>query len=246
MDHGLSGGTMRLRVVAGLLTVTALLAAPPAAAQGGTYCLPNQPPPRFYTAGFQADTMAFETRSVAGKQVLVATGGIGPDEARRFAAALAAAGHVDEVWLSSPGGVLREGIAMGRSIKKAGLATRIAAGSACMSACTFAFLGGPLRHIDADSWYGIHAFSVFFDLKNLGTYLGAIGQYVKNNDQQGLREFLMSMERSNAQLAADCAKFLLEVSASLEFLTGTFGQKQLGMCYLNRAGLDRYNVANAD
>ena len=237
---------VRVRRLAGLAAAAVLTGSAPLHAQGSTYCLTTSPPPRFYTEAFRADAMSFEVRTVGGRRILVAAGGIQPDTSQKIAAALATAGPVEEVWLASPGGTLREGMAMGRMIKQAGLATRVPNGAACMSACTFAFLGGALRYVDPDSWYGIHSFSVFFEEKNVATYLSVVSGFLKNNDVRGLREFLMSMERSNAQLAADCARFLVEMSASLEFLTGTFGQKQLGMCFLSRAGLERYNVANAD
>jgi hypothetical protein len=225
----------------GLLAVS--LAAEPAAAQSG-YCATYDLPPRFGTAAW-VGPMTYQVRDVGGTKVLIVQGTIENGEAARLAQALASAGVVEEVWLNSPGGTLTEGIAMGRLLRKKGLLTRVPNGAACASACTFAFLGGPIRIIDSDAYYGVHMFSNFFDHKNVSNFATAVTNLARSGQAEELRRQLMLFEQSQAQLAADCAKFLIEMSASLDFLTGTFGQPQTGMCYLSREGMTRYNVTNA-
>lgn len=71
------------------------------------------------------------------------------------------------VSFDSKGGVLEEGIRMGRLLRQKGIATRVHAGKRCLSACALAFLGGarlgpegtePDRRLEIGSQLGFHAF----------------------------------------------------------------------------------------
>jgi hypothetical protein len=59
--------------------------------------------------------------------------------------------------LSSPGGNLAEGVALGRAIREAGLYTRIY--GQCLSACAYAFLGGTVRSFSEPDALGFHQFA---------------------------------------------------------------------------------------
>ncbi len=75
------------------------------------------------------------------------------------------------IYLSSAGGDLMAGLALGRAIRAAGFGTEvgipgpggpgpgIAQPAACDSACTFAFLGGVTRTVAPGSLFGVHRFS---------------------------------------------------------------------------------------
>lgn len=77
------------------------------------------------------------------------------------------------VHLNSPGGNLMAGLAIGEAIRRAGYNTSIGRSAPdgsvagpehsqpgiCMSACTFAFLGGVYRDIDIGSQFGVHRVS---------------------------------------------------------------------------------------
>lgn len=83
------------------------------------------------------------------------------------------------MYLQSPGGNLGEGLKLGRIIRAYKLNTAIGTApqypmpfdspetGACLSACTFMFLGGVVRHVHADDIYGVHRF--FFDGNAMGT-----------------------------------------------------------------------------
>lgn len=68
-----------------------------------------------------------------------------------------------EIWLASGGGVLIEGIAVGRAIREHSLASgrlipvRIRDGHRCISSCTVAYLGGLERHKDPGGTYEVHS-----------------------------------------------------------------------------------------
>lgn len=71
-----------------------------------------------------------------------------------------AAGRLpDEVWLYSGGGDLNEGILIARLLRQFQLTVRVRAGTACISACTVAFMGGLFRFIDPGATYEVHSAS---------------------------------------------------------------------------------------
>src|SRR5947209_19946303 len=63
-----------------------------------------------------------------------------PDE---FRAAAGKIGGAVVVRLASPGGNLVGGLRLGQAVRELGAATTVARGSRCVSACAYAFLGGP-------------------------------------------------------------------------------------------------------
>lgn len=76
----------------------------------------------------------------------------------------------NKVLLNSPGGNLIGGLELGQMIREAGLETEIGiwkpdgvfgdtvGGGICMSACSYAFLGGTVRRIPPDNQLGFHQF----------------------------------------------------------------------------------------
>ena len=68
--------------------------------------------------------------------------------------AILGAGQIDRVFLQSGGGVVAEGIKMGRIIRAAGLDTAVT--GYCASACVLAFLGGESRFKDKGARLGDH------------------------------------------------------------------------------------------
>lgn len=217
-----------------------------------SYCATHDLPARFKSAPWQ-ERMHYEVRQVGQSKVFVATGAIEANSATEFAGALTSAGVVDEVWLASPGGVVNEGLAIGRLLRRSGLIVRISNGSACVSSCTLAFLGGAIRVVDPDAYYGVHMFSIFFDRSNAVIYTKELvdravarGKVAGNGaTAEYLQKELMLREQSTAVLSAKIAKYLVEMSASLSFLDGMFGQEQLGVCYLSRQSLIQFNVVNS-
>jgi hypothetical protein len=63
------------------------------------------------------------------------------------------------VVLNSPGGLLLEGMALGRLIRELGYSTSVVRGGVCHSACVFALLGGVYRFAAPQSSIGVHRFS---------------------------------------------------------------------------------------
>lgn len=218
-----------------------------------SYCGSEPPDSAFAYSHFNDDQMNYSVISAGGARVLLGEGGVGNQESARLDAAIQQAGSVDEVWLSSPGGNLEQGEEMGRVLRKRGLMVRVPDGHACISACTIAFLGGQIRVVDPKAYYGIHMFSLYFDQSVAAKDKVALQKELiaAEKIQPGasaiiFRREMMTLERSTAQGAAKLAKYLVEMSASLDFLTGMFGQKQTGVCYVTELGLKRYNISNTE
>ncbi|HUA76586.1 MAG TPA: hypothetical protein VMA86_02875 [Acetobacteraceae bacterium] len=99
---------------------------------------------------------------------IFASGDITAHTAAKFASFLKSSGvkAPATVYLSSAGGDLMAGLALGRAIRAAGFGTEVgipgqggAGPAACDSACTFSFLGGVTRTVSSGSLFGVHRFS---------------------------------------------------------------------------------------
>jgi hypothetical protein len=104
--------------------------------------------------------------------VIVASGEIVHGDAEEFMKFITvnnmiATDDFDTIGLSSPGGNLFEGMALGEAIRKARFNTVVGRGTTCASACALAFLGGtaryatgtgPGRTLEFGGWLGFHGF----------------------------------------------------------------------------------------
>jgi hypothetical protein len=235
------------------LVVWASLAFSHAAFAQASYCGAQPSNSVFAFPHFDDKQMYYTSISNGGARILMAEGGVGDQEGERLESALQHAGNIDEVWLSSPGGNLEQGEAMGRVLRRRGLMVRVPTGRACISACTIAFLGGQVRAVDHGAYYGIHMFSVFFDdhvaAKSKTALLKDLVEAEKIRPGASsvlFQQEMMNFERFTAQGAGKLAKYLVEMSASLDFLTGMFGQPQMGVCFVNKTGRVRYNITNIE
>ena len=240
------------RAVAAIAAAACVLASGRVEAQEFCGAEPTGPQLEGWDAG---EEMRFEVVELQDtRRVLAAVGVIGPNDGARLRTALQNAGPIDEIWFNSPGGVVDAGIAMGRVIREYGLFVRVPSGLKCASSCSIAFLGGVLRQVDPGAGYGIHMFSLYFDATDAGrkvdqlvTEFSAVTR--RAGDAAGLQQLrarLMQEEQRAARSATKLAGYLLEMSASMSWLTGMVEQEQLGMCFLNEAGQRRYNVTNIE
>ncbi|MGV8833163.1 MAG: ATP-dependent Clp protease proteolytic subunit [Devosia sp.] len=85
------------------------------------------------------------------------TGTIDPGAAERFASEIAARGeYVRTVVLDSPGGSVRDALAIGDLIHDTGLDTQVLAGALCASSCPLIFAAGKERLASPDAAIGVH------------------------------------------------------------------------------------------
>ncbi len=80
-----------------------------------------------------------------------------PGSAERFAAEVEARGeYVETVVLESPGGSVRDALAIGALVRERGFATRVEAGALCASSCPIVFAAGAERIAGPDAAIGVH------------------------------------------------------------------------------------------
>lgn len=187
-----------------------------------------------------AAALDFTVQRDARGAVIVAQGPVQTGDAAKLRAFVARTQGADELWLNSPGGSASEGLILGRAIRDLGLATRIPRGAICASACSYAFLGGPIRAVDNGGRYGVHMFTSARDQN----FIGQVARVVRQQGPQGAAQVVMLIEQRSAQIAAQRARFLVEQRVSLDLMTPAFGQEADGMHWLSAQELRRYNVVN--
>ena len=128
---------------------------------------PARPAPRFVDPAERPDLPAprempprlgFELREVAGLgAAVVAVGQIAQGDAGRFEAFLESLPEAPEwVALDSPGGIVDEGLAIGRVIRAREIGTAILPGTICLSSCPYALAGGVERRVSREGAVGLH------------------------------------------------------------------------------------------
>lgn len=86
-----------------------------------------------------------------------AVGRIDPGMAKTFDAFLESQGdELTTLVLHSPGGSVRDAIAMARAIRDKGIATEVPENGYCASSCPLVFAGGAARSIGEPAWLGVH------------------------------------------------------------------------------------------
>ena len=89
--------------------------------------------------------------------VLRVSGTIDPGSAERFAAEIAQVGeYVKRIELNSPGGSVRDALAISRAIRERELDTAVADGALCASSCPLILAGGTARHAGSAAAIGVH------------------------------------------------------------------------------------------
>ena len=117
----------------------------------------------------------------------------------------------DENWLRSPGGNAQVGNQAGRLIRDNNMTTRIPAGWACFSACNFLFMGGVVRHVDANGLFIVHMFTFTNNRQ-------AIRQ-ATTTGENGTVGLVADVEQQSALLASEDNAFLLRMGISRNLLT---------------------------
>lgn len=90
-------------------------------------------------------------------RIMVLEGAINPGDSDRFLAALdEAAPRPDTIALHSPGGSVRDALAIGAKVREAALDTMIIEDATCASACPIILFSGVERFVSRGAWVGMH------------------------------------------------------------------------------------------
>ena len=122
--------------------------------------LPDVPNRPFPATPDMPPRLVLEDAELDGRDVLRMVGSIAPGDGDRVAVLLDQRFQVDDapeaLLLHSPGGSVEDALALGREIRRLGLAVEIAAGDVCLSACPYLLAGGAERSVDPDGSVGVH------------------------------------------------------------------------------------------
>jgi hypothetical protein len=187
-----------------------------------------------------AAAISVEQRLVAGQSVLWVTGEFQYQDGTKFKRAVERAGRIDEVWFSSPGGNVMAGLEIGRYLRRSGLATRVPSGASCASACTYAFIGGVFRAVDPTAKVGVHNSTV----SGNDELLALVTRMIREKGAAGAYIIINLVEKMAATIAAEQARYLMEMTVSSELMTPITGTYSVDMHWLTPAELRRYNVVN--
>ncbi|MGH7350416.1 MAG: hypothetical protein ACREI6_10380 [Candidatus Rokuibacteriota bacterium] len=204
----------------------------------------------------QANAVDFRVMEYRGQRVLLIQderksdrhpngGSILYNDAKRFEAALKEGGPITEVLFDSRGGSERDGLAIGRAIRRYGLATRIPSGAICASACADAFLGGVARRVEDGGRYGIHMPTIAASPETVQKILGMI-EKERAAGLDGVQRLIYEIEKLSAQSASRWAAYVLQMGASIRIVDAGTRYLASQMNWLNRKELMDLNVVNVD
>lgn len=102
------------------------------------------------------ERLTAERLMLGGRDVLLLTGAIAEGDAERIVTTLDADGDPEVIALHSPGGIVKDALALGREVRARGIDTAVLSGSICMSACPFLFASGVERAASRGGAVGLH------------------------------------------------------------------------------------------
>ncbi len=184
-------------------------------------------------------------------RIMLAVGSIEESTPTRLRTALREAGWVDEVWFHSMGGDAIAGLELGRILRTNGVATKVPPGANCFSACSYAFLGGLLRTIDPGACYGVHMFS-FLRMANTEAFSHNIRQAIDtardlddySEAVESIHNEILKVEQQAARTARARARYLTEMSISLQLMLPAFETASDDQYWLSNQEMEKYNVVN--
>jgi hypothetical protein len=189
-----------------------------------------------------AAALDFTVLGRGGGNIIFASGTFERGDATRLEALLRQTPNTHVLAFRSPGGLSIEGLAVGRVIRRAGIATHLPANTQCASACTYAFLGGRVRTMEEGARYGVHIFS---SSGNRGL-LRRAEELIQREGTAAVAGLIRMIEEDSAQLAAQMAYYAIEMGVSLRLLEPNFRTAHNTIRWLTARELRDYNVVNAD
>ena len=191
---------------------------------------------------WRAGALDFTVLGRGGGSIIFASGGFERGDAARLEALLRQTANTQVLAFRSPGGLSMEGLAVGRVIRRAGIATHLPANTQCASACTYAFLGGRVRTMEEGARYGVHIFSTS---GNRGL-LRRAEALIQSEGTAAVAGLIRMIEEDSAQMAAQLAYYAIEMGVSLRLLEPNFRTAHNTIRWLTARELRDLNVVNTD
>ncbi len=175
----------------------------------------------------------------AGGRSLALRGEIRRGDAGRVERLLRAHGQIGAVRLDSTGGNLAEAFAIGRLLRRQGMAASVGDGAVCASACVYVLAGSPRRQVAAGGRVGVHMFASTHE----GDVLAMIAQLVREHGPEGAAIVARRLERHAAVMAAEVAGYLDEMSVPLALMIPTLATPPDRIRWLTRQELRAFGLA---
>jgi len=189
-----------------------------------------------------AAALEFTVLGRGGGNIIFASGTFERGDAARLETLLRQTSNTHVLAFRSPGGLSVEGLEVGRVIRRAAIATHLPANTQCASACTYAFLGGRVRTMEAGARYGVHIFST----SGNRALLRRAEELIRREGTAAVAGLIRMIEEDSAQLAAQMAYYAIEMGVSLRLLEPNFRTAHSTIRWLTARELRDYNVVNAD
>jgi hypothetical protein len=190
----------------------------------------------------QAFGLTSELASNGTGRVLVLHGDIERGDTARIERAISRSGKVEEVWLDSAGGNLAEGLELGRLLRRQGLSALVPPGAVCASACVYVLAGAPLRRVAETGRVGVHMFT----MTNNSEIVTTIAELIGKGGPSGAALVIGTIEQASANMAADQAAFLIEMSVSLRVMRPSVDTAHDDIHWLSVDELQQYNLVNTE
>jgi hypothetical protein len=192
------------------------------------------------------DALALDFKLQRSPEAIVATGEIVKNDLakfQQFSSRLPRPPNV--ISLSSPGGLMAEGMALGAWFRSKGFATHIGRGQDCASACVFTFLGGVIREVEPGGRLGVHMASMMM----VEDYVRRLKQLLLNKEiplDTKIQIIIALNEQGAARMAAVEASYLIRMGVSMRMLDPLTRTLQVDIHWLTRQEMLDYNVVNTD
>lgn len=192
-----------------------------------------------FAAG-RAQALEYQLIPQGRETAVLVTGQFKYGDEKRFQREILAAKPVSEVIFASPGGNVYAALAIGRFLREIGLPTRVNRGQVCASACVYALIGGIFRTIDSGARVGVHMSSITGNAE----LLRDVTELIRRKGAAGAKEVLGMIEQSAASVMAAQARYLVDMSVSMELMHPITDTQSNDMHWLSRRELERYNIVN--
>lgn len=189
-----------------------------------------------------ASALSIDRRAGAQGAVLLLSGEFVDGDANRVLAAVARE-PVMEVQLASPGGNMKAGLDVGLTLRANQVATRVAAGRECASACFFAFLGGVVRSVDRGGKLGVHMHSA----ASSDLYVGKLREILEETRlslDDRIRLIVLLNEQLSARAAGMIAAYVVRMGVAIEVFDPLFATPNFEIHWLTEQEMRRFNVVN--
>jgi hypothetical protein len=192
-----------------------------------------------------AGAMDFRLGCHDGQQVLFAQGKIVQGDAKALRERLRKDPEIQEILFNSPGGVFKEGIRLGRTLRDLDRVARVPDQAVCTSACVWAFMGGVLRFADKGARLGVHMATQINDRRTIGEVRDILATRSKIPIDTRMRRVITTIEKAAAKVVADKAEHLVRMGVSLRLLAPGLNTDPTKVYWLSRKELKSFNLVNA-